>query len=743
MATSSATVSSSTVVNAYTAYYTSGLSTVFTPWSGQTITGTAASAGNGGTATIAIAEVHALAVATSDTAGLLGVIQVDPLGSGSALSATSGGVILDSGGIVAGASIHASAAMMVFGGGTATNVNVASGANLYVGNVGSITNVSTINGYLTSKGVNVTGAGLVSGATISAGAVESLGSGGTDRASLIHGTQYVSSGAVTISDTVNSGGVQNLLSGAITTSTTVGSGGTTIASSGATVSATTVSGGSVLVLNGGKVIGGSVQNGGELVVSSGATASNVTVSSGGTEIVQSGGTVSGGTILGGGKEIVSSGASSVNVTIASGGSLVVASGSVLTGTIVSSGAVIDVDTLTYTSGGTVKLSGNTLTITEGGSSWSTVLSGTYKTADYFIIGQDTDGSTTLTFVCFCAGTLIRTEDGDRLVEDLEIGDTVLTYVDGKEVSSQLTWVGRRTMSVRTDLPVDMAGYPVRILKNALGPNVPHQDLLITPEHCLYLDGVFVPARMLVNGRSIFYDVSMTHYDYYHVETERHSILWSNGALSESYLDTGNRKEFGQQGRVVRFVNRPGLEWPSDAAAPLGVTRDVVEPIYRELEARAIELQLLLQTEPFALTDDPDLHLVTPTGHRLNAIRKANDGQVFFMVPSGVNEVRVVSRASRPSDIVGPYLDDRRHLGVLIGQISLWSGKKEIAITAHLEQEDLAGWCAREGSEMRWTTGDAWLKLPASPNVAASLLAFTVQRAGPYVMNETSRLVLAS
>ena len=673
------------------------------------------------------------------TAAQYGAIIAQSGDVGTNLSATSAGAVLASGGIISGVTVGNSAAALAFNGGTINNYNIASGGGLLVGDQSLNASASAI---LTSKGLtDLSGAGFVSGGVVHTGATETLTSGGTDKGSLIQGTQYVSAGGLTISDTVNSGGVQNLYTGAVTTGTVVGSGGTTVASSGAVVSATTVSGGNVL-LNAAAVLRGAVvAAGGKLTVSSGAAASNVTVSSGGTESVLSGGTVSGGTVLQGGNEIVASGATSLNVTVSSGGSLTVAAGAVLSGTQVVQGAVIDVDTLSYVSGGTVKLDGNTLTISEGGSTWQTTFGGAFKSTDYFVLGRDpVDGSTIATFVCFCAGTLIRTESGEKVVEELKIGDRVLTYVAGREVVQPVTWVGHRTAQVRADLPVDQAGYPVRILKDAISPGVPHQDLVVTPEHCLYFEGRFVPARMLVNGRSVFYDLTMTNYEYFHVETESHSILWSNGALSESYLDTGNRREFGQQGGIVRLVSGPTREWSVDAAAPLAVTRDLVEPIYRTLEERAVEMSLPDQRKPVVLTEDANLHLVTSAGHRINPARRAENGDFVFMLPAGIDEVYIVSRASRPADVFGPMVDDRRYLGVLVGNISLWAGNGQKSLTAHVTEDNLSGWNNREEGGVRWTNGNALLNLPARQDLSISVLTIEVKNAGPYVLDDENDAV---
>lgn len=142
--------------------------------------------------------------------------------------------------------------------------------------------------------------------------------------------------------------------------------------------------------------------------------------------------------------------------------------------------------------------------------------------------------------CFCRGSRIRTSRGDIPVEEIQIGDHIVAFDDDvtKGTIRQVTWVGRSRAVVRKRLPDDEAGYPVRLLKGAIAHDVPYKDMLITSEHCLFLDGRFVPVRILVNGRSIFFDKSIESYDYYHVETEKHSVIMADGVLTESYLGSG-------------------------------------------------------------------------------------------------------------------------------------------------------------------------------------------------------------
>jgi len=336
-----------------------------------------------------------------------------------------------------------------------------------------------------------------------------------------------------------------------------------------------------------------------------------------------------------------------------------------------------------------------------------------------------------TTTCFLAGSMIRTPDGDVAVETLRLGSKVVAFVDGEAVERTVTWAGRAHMLAKTGLSDAEAGYPVRILKDALAEGVPYKDMLVTPEHCLFINGGFIPARMLVNGRSVVYDRTMPSYDYFHVETAEHSVIMADGMMTESYLDTGNRHSFRQNGTVVSFGGR-ARTWNDDAAAPLVVSREVVEPIFRKIEARAVNSGLENTASAPVLTEESGLHLVTSTGQTLHQVRTAND-RVMFMIPSDVTDVRLISRTARPSETVGPFVDDRRDLGVLVGEITLFDSGHTIRIDQHLTEAGLAGWDVQENVAARWTNGNAMLSLTARQPNSLGMLAIQVLAAGPYLV----------
>ncbi|MCP1270605.1 Hint domain-containing protein [Acetobacter cerevisiae] len=345
---------------------------------------------------------------------------------------------------------------------------------------------------------------------------------------------------------------------------------------------------------------------------------------------------------------------------------------------------------------------------------------------------------TATVTCFLAGSLIRTAKGDVAVEDVRVGDLVLTVTTGQDVYQPVIWAGYQTATARADLPDDEAGYPVRIRAGAIADGVPYEDLLITPEHCLFLNGRFVPVRMLVNGSSIFYDRSLTQYTYYHVETAQHAVIMANGMLTESYLDTGNRGRFTQAGKVATLGAGP-RNWAQHAAVPLAVTREEVEPLFRALATRAAQADAGCEGAMLSapeLTHDADLHLETVCGKTIRKIRE-RDGMTSFMLPSGVTQVRLVSRASRPCDVEGPFVDDRRMLGVLVGDILIQEGNlAPCSISPPKQTSALPGWHAPEPNGARWTDGYALLEVPTTLPHALRVLTVNILSAGPYVREDT-------
>ena len=142
-------------------------------------------------------------------------------------------------------------------------------------------------------------------------------------------------------------------------------------------------------------------------------------------------------------------------------------------------------------------------------------------------------------ICFMAGTMIRTPDGEAPIEMLKCGDQVLTT---KGICKPVCWLGKQTVSKRFADP--LRNFPVRIEPGALGEKMPSRTLLVSPDHALLIDGLMIQAGALVNGTSITreYDVPDV-FVYYHVELEDHSLIFAENTPAETFVDNVDRMNF--------------------------------------------------------------------------------------------------------------------------------------------------------------------------------------------------------
>lgn len=558
------------------------------------------------------------------------------------------------------------------------------------------------------SGVNIIQSGsILSGGNVTAYAAVSISSGGTSFNTIIGSNGGIGLAGTASGTLINSGGVLEITSGGIANNSNVSNGGVIYANSNSTIGSTTVSSGGLVSAASTAIISGIItildggsasiwNNAGGTIDLTGNTNNGLTISG-----LESGGTVS--TVISGWSGSQPGNSDSIDLP----------------------GVSADGASYAYPSDDQVVVTlenGNTITLN---------IPGVKNTG--FVLSDDGHGGASAE-VCFLSGSQIQTPSGKTLVEDLAIGDEIVAYVDDTEVIRRVIWVGQAHCTVRPYLPIDQAGYPVRILKNAISDGVPFKDMLITAEHCLLFNGKFVPARMLVNGRSIFFDKSITSYNYYHVETEKHSIIIADGMLTESYLDTGNRRTFTQKGNVTSIGSNRNMTW-DDAAAPLTVSREIVEPLFRQINARANKAGFAMYSEARLMTYESDLHLLTDKGSVIRPARQ-NNGRIMFMIPSNIQSVHIISNASRPCDVIGPFVDDRRLLGVLIGKITIFEKNKNRNITEHLRNSKLSGWNAMEEETMRWTDGNAFLPLGKRLPGALALMTIDIKAAGPYILDET-------
>jgi len=164
--------------------------------------------------------------------------------------------------------------------------------------------------------------------------------------------------------------------------------------------------------------------------------------------------------------------------------------------------------------------------------------------------------------CYCRGTLILTERGEVAVEDLAIGDRVMT-ISGE--AEPIKWIGRRSYQGRFIAGRRWA-LPVRIGAGALADGVPARDLFLSPAHALYIEGVLVEAEHLLNGATITQAQSIERVEYFHIELAAHHVIFADGAPAETYVDTDNRGIFGNASEYAAlYPAEPVQAWQFCAA----------------------------------------------------------------------------------------------------------------------------------------------------------------------------------
>jgi hypothetical protein len=303
--------------------------------------------------------------------------------------------------------------------------------------------------------------------------------------------------------------------------------------------------------------------------------------------------------------------------------------------------------------------------------------------------------------CFAQGTRLATPTGDIAVESLQVGDLVRLARGGE---AQIRWLGhRRVRCARHPKPHDVL--PVRVRAGALGVGRPGRDLVLSPDHAVFLRGVLIPVRYLLNGATIVQEAAES-VTYWHLELDRHDVVLAEGLPCESFLDTGNRGAFDNAPAPdlhPDFARRAMAIWAHKAYAPL-----VLEG--PELTAARTSVQRRATALGFVRTRDAGLRVLldgapVPTQTR---------GLISTVIlPAGTREMRVVSNIWVPAHM-RPTESDTRSLGIAIDR--LWLDGREVA----LDSPSLcAGWHPAEPG-LRWTNGDGRISVAGARSIAFSM-----------------------
>jgi len=177
-------------------------------------------------------------------------------------------------------------------------------------------------------------------------------------------------------------------------------------------------------------------------------------------------------------------------------------------------------------------------------------------------------------ICFTPGTFIETLSGPRDVEDLSVGDLILT---AKGAPRPIRWVGKQEMVFCQQ---NARHRPIEIKAHALGVGMPASDLVVSPQHRFVLSGpeveemfgateVLAPAKGLTALPGVRVKRGLAQVRYCSLLLDRHEVIIANGARTESLYP--GRIALKRMSRVRREVLEemfPGLsEDPKTAYGP--------------------------------------------------------------------------------------------------------------------------------------------------------------------------------
>ena len=354
-------------------------------------------------------------------------------------------------------------------------------------------------------------------------------------------------------------------------------------------------------------------------------------------------------------------------------------------------------------GGTASVSLNTatgvITVTDtiGGTTFTDTIATTGTIPGTLSVSSGPNGIIITDVPCFAAGTRILTATGQVKVEDLTVGDTVLTLRDGTE--KKIIWTGSRTISLgRHANPQKVR--PVRILAGAFGPGAPERDLVLSPDHALFIEGQLIEAKTLVNGATIIWDMDAKFVTYHHIELESHDVVLAEGLAAETFLDSGNRQNFNSDAGPTLLHPDFAAASREKACAPLALDGEIVRRTRQNLLDRAAALG-------FARTGDISLTVIAGA-HREHRATTAAYATLRFTLPAGATAAELHSATGVPAEMLADP-SDRRVLGVSVAALVLVANGQRTQIS--LDDAAHHGFYPM-ATDHRWTNGQARIALPA-------------------------------
>lgn len=223
--------------------------------------------------------------------------------------------------------------------------------------------------------------------------------------------------------------------------------------------------------------------------------------------------------------------------------------------------------------------------------------GTYDGTDYVAM---VPGNFDDALPCFTADTLIETDRGLLRALDLRAGDLVLTLDHGYQ---PVRWSCSRSLD-GLQLALSPHLRPIRIRAGALGNESPARDLIVSPQHRVLVrskiaqrmfgaDEVLVAAKQLLAHDGVEIADDLTGVVYVHFLCERHELIYSEDALTESlYPGQEALKSIGPAALDELYELFPQLQGLSE-----GLEFEPARPLLKGREARSMTERHVKNAKP--------------------------------------------------------------------------------------------------------------------------------------------------
>ncbi|MEM7524099.1 MAG: Hint domain-containing protein [Pseudomonadota bacterium] len=184
-------------------------------------------------------------------------------------------------------------------------------------------------------------------------------------------------------------------------------------------------------------------------------------------------------------------------------------------------------------------------------------------------------------LCLTSGTMVGTENGSRMIDDLAPGDRLLT---AEGVHRPLRRIYRRKLELK-EFAADERLRPVRITAGALGAGLPQRDLLVSRQHRMLVSSpivermfgvaeVLISAILLTALPGVYVDEEVEAVEYIHLLFDKHEVVFAEGAPTESlYTGAEALKSLASEAReeilsLFPDLRRSGYVPPSARAIPM-------------------------------------------------------------------------------------------------------------------------------------------------------------------------------